>query len=159
MKKGTNWIRLCNIALVVLMLAMLVCQFLPFWAVGEEQFSMQEYTWFTWNCAELTDYLGDTVDPDFMVKDVVLVPFVMLFGCVLGSIFCLLKRKNAGIATIPLCVGAIGVWGYLTNPAFQLGALWQVHLVLCILMVVVALIPMSVCVSRAINWFKVPKEA
>lgn len=152
-------IRLCIFACVALMLALLVMHFLPFWTVGEEQFSIQQYTWFTWNCEALTDHIVDNVNSDFMVKDMALIPFVVLFGSVLGSIFCVINSKKAGFATIPLAVGIIGAVGYLTNPVFQLGALWQVHMVLCILMAVVALIPLSTCIKAAINWFKVPQEA
>lgn len=159
MKNGAKLIRLCNIICVVLMLAMLVCQFLPFWAIGENQVSIQEHTWFPWVNEDLTDLFLDTFGRDFMLKDIVLVPFVMLFGCVLGAIFCLLKQKVAGIATIPFFVGLIGIWGYLSKPALQMGMLWQLHLVLAILLVVVSAIPLTDCVIRAVRWFQVPKEA
>lgn len=152
-------IRLCNIICVVLMLAMLVCQLLPFWAVGENQVSIQEHTWFPWLNEDLTDLFVDTFGRDFMLKDIVLVPFVMLFGCVLGAIFCLLKLKSAGIAWIPFFVGLVGIIGYLTVPALQMGALWPVHLVVSILMTIAAAIPLTDCVIRAVRWFQVPKEA
>lgn len=159
MKKGTTLIRLCNFALVVVMLAMLVCQFLPFWTVGEEQVSMQEYTWITWDHGALTKQLQKEVNPDFMVKDFVMVSFFMLVGCVLGIIFCLIKRNSAAIALIPFCLGILGIWGYLTKPVLQIGFLWQLHLGVSIALAVVALVPLSVCVIKMIDWFKVPKTA
>ncbi len=159
MKNGAKLIRLCNIICVVLMLALLVCQFLPFWVVGENQVSIQEHTWFPWLNEDLTDLFVDTFGRDFMLKDIVLVPFVVLFGCVLGAIFCLLKFKSAGIAWIPFFVGLVGIIGYLTVPALQMGALWPVHLVVCILITIAAAIPLTDCAIRAVRWFQVPKEA
>lgn len=159
MKIGTNVVRMCNIICLVLLLALLVCQFLPFWTVGEKQVSVQEYTWITWAHEDLTDSFIDTFGRDFMIKDMVLTPFIVLAGIILAAIFCVSKVKKPGAAFLPFFVGVLVAWGYLSTPILQMGMLWQLHLGLSIAMAVVSLVPLYNCAVATVNWFKVPKEA
>lgn len=210
MKKiSPKLIRVCNIACAVLMLALLVLQFLPFWTFPactctkpcgiakfqinqscemcrayreacaqippspltkhlkrldyskEWQISIQQYTWtpeFS-TCNGATEWfekyfqdLYEYDDFEFLVKDIVLMPVLVLFGTFFGCYFCLFKSKKALCFIIPLIVGIAGVVGYLTIPVFQMGALWQVHLVVSALILLGSLIPMIECLFRAIDW-------
>ena len=159
MKIGTNMVRICNIVSLLLLVAILVCQFLPFWTVGDKQVSIQEYTWITWEQDDLTDSFEDTFGKDYMVKDLVLTPFAIVAGVILAAIFCLKNLKKSGAAFIPFIVGVIGIVGYLTVPILMMGQLWQLHLALCIAMTVISMIPLINCLTATINWFKVPKTA
>lgn len=159
MKIGTNAIRVCNIICLVLMLALLVCQFLPFWTVGEKQVSVQGYTWITWEHEDLTDSFVDTFGKDYMVKDMVLTPVVVLAGVIIAAIFCIRKLKKPGVGILPFLVGVLSIWGYLSTPVLQMGMLWQLHLALSIAMTVVSLVPLYNCAVATINWFKIPKRA
>lgn len=203
MKIATKWVRLCNIICGILLIALLVCQFLPFWTMpactctdtctkfdtnpdcgackyyfkwclhlsdedvglGKERgdyskpwtISIQQYTWMPTfdSCDGATEYFTEilsTDDYEFMVKDVVLMPVLVFFGALFGAYFCLIRSKNPLCSIIPLIVGIAGIAGYLTLPIFQLGALWQVHVVLSALMLLLSLVPTVEYVSRAIDW-------
>lgn len=159
MKKELNVIRICNFILIALMLAMLICQFLPFWSVADKQVSVQEYNWITWEHADLTKQIQKELGKDFMVKDFALIPFSVFFGSILGTIFTLLHLKSAGISLVGFSVGIICTIGYLTTPVMQLGSMWILHLVVSILLVLAGLPAFVILIKRAINWFKVPQEA
>ena len=203
MRISKNVIRLCNIACAVLMIALLVLQFLPFWTfpacncttkcekldfnancpmcsahyktcvhipleeltAGTDRLdyskewtvSIQQFTWTPTfdSCDGATEYfqkMYNTDDYEFMVKDIVLMPILVLFGTAFGAYFCLFKSNKALSGIFPLIVGIAGVVGYLTLPVFQLGAMWQLHMALAAVVLVISLVPMAECIFRVIDW-------
>ena len=144
----------------------------PFPTFGENEVdrtplvvSIQEYVWTPTfdNCVGVNDYfdgiftddkgtISKKDDDEFMVKDIVLMPILVLFGTLFGAFFCLTKSGKALNTVFPLIVGIAGIVGYLTLPIFQMGALWQVHLALSIAITVLALPNAAECIFRAIDW-------
>ena len=152
MKKKNNPINVFDIICAVLMLALVVCLFMPFWTVGTESISMQEYIWMPEANEAFTDYFQDAIHKDFRVNDVTLVPIFVLVSGVLGAYFCLIKRSKLGACVCTLCCGIIGMIGFLTSPAMQMGAYWQVYLALSIVVTAFGVFMAVQCIKRAIAW-------
>lgn len=140
MKKLAGRSTLCSVVCAVLMLALLVCQFVPFWTVPEtgESVSISRYIWFPDECDDLEDYLQTAVHEDFTVNELVLQPVLMLALSALGAALCFIKRDSTPVLIAPIACGLIGIWGYLAQPALQLGGGWVIHLTICIAMAAVA---------------------
>ena len=129
----------------------------------EWDLSIQEYTWMPTfdSSAGATDYFADIFDTDdyeYMVKDIVIMPILVLFGTVFGAYICFTKSSKSLSSVFCLVVGLAGTIGYLTMPIFQMGALWQIHLALSAVILLVSLVPTAEYVNRAIQWF-LPKKA
>lgn len=144
MKKSKifNWISIALMGALFLLHTVV-----PFWHPGvnpdtmtEMSVSIQEYLWYIPSDKVMAEFLAPhfvVEKGEYLVNHVVFMPVVVLVGTVAGIAVCLWK-KNAFTSLIPLLCGAVGAWGYLTNPAFQLGGLWVLHLIVCILMVLAA---------------------
>lgn len=209
MKISKKWIRLCNIVCGVLLLALLLCQFLPFWTMPacnctgeceklftnadcpacskyykwcvnlpEEQItvgsvrrdfskewdvSIQQYTWLPTfdTCEGVTEYftkIFSTSDYEFMMKDIVGMPVVVIFGALIGAFFCFTKSGKAICSIIPLITGVFAVVAYLTQPIFQMGAMWQLHLGIAAAIILFALVPTVEYICRTIDWLN-PNKA
>ncbi len=117
-------------------LAMIVTQFLPFWGCYECRtcgaagiISVNEYVWFATNHKYgLTSVLAKYYIPDFAAMDVAATCAFMQIAAVLAIVFAILKPKKLISAVLCLAAGIIGVVGYLTGPAYQLGQMWTVHI-------------------------------
>lgn len=124
-----------------LMLLLLVLQFMPFWHYGEQgelSASINAYIWLPMDHNDLTDYLTASIGDDYVINQILFMPIVTLILEACGIPFCLFKSKHPASLLFPAACGFAGVWGYLTKPAFRLGANWGVHLALCIAMLLVA---------------------
>ena len=119
-------------------LAMIVTQFLPFWGcygcktcAEGALISTNQYIWFANDHKYgLTDVLNTYYIPGFRAMDVVSVCVFMQLASVCTILFAALRPQRLLAASFCLAAGIIGVVGYLTNPAYQLGQLWIVHLVI-----------------------------
>lgn len=218
MKISTKWIRLCNIACAVLLLALLVCQLLPFWTMpactcegacepAPNRFSdpkidpsckactvtykwcqnlapefragtdpdklkdttkdwtvsIQQYTWLSdFECSkgvfEFFSKIFNTDDYTFMLNDIKDMPVLVFFFSLIGAYFGFAKSKNPLSSIFALCTSISAVVGYLTQPIFQMGMLWQVHLVVAILIGLAAVLPTVEYIRRAIDWLN-PNKA
>lgn len=160
MRKNTNITRICNIICAALMLALIICQFMPFWttATTGDEISIQEYTWLPHHNKDLEKEFKANFGKDYGINDVVLMPIVALVVGALGVIFTVLWSKKCVITVCPTLVGILATINYLTNPAFQIGALWQLHLVLGIAMLAASIIPVIQCVLNIIEWFNPEEE-
>jgi len=134
MKKIEGCSKICSIVCAVLMLALLVCQFVPFWTVPEtgETVSIGKYIWFPDDCGDLEDYLQTAVHEDFTVNELVGQPVLILVLSAVSAVLCIIKRESTPVLFAPLACGVIGIWGYLAQPALQLGGGWVIHLTICI---------------------------
>lgn len=138
MKKKLTVSQICSVVCAVLLLALVVCQFMPFWTAEETSASIQECVWFPQECKDITKMLSNTVEAE--INDIVLMPVVVLVSGVVGAFFCAVKPKKIWAAICPLVCGVIGIHGYLTQPAFQLGGLWMLHLALCVAILVLGIV-------------------
>lgn len=128
MSKIFKWIGIALMAVLLLLQTVV-----PFWSVG----SIQEFLWFIADKkamdAEFAPLFGDV---KYLLNEVVLMPVVVLVGTVAGIAVSLLK-KHVFTALFPIICGGVGAWGYITNPGFQIGYLWGLHLAVCILLFLV----------------------
>ncbi len=217
MKISAKWIRVCNIACAVLLLALLVCQLLPFWTMPactcpgscepaknklsdpkidsscaacsatyklcknldvkyqagtdpsklkdtskEWTVSIQQYLWLPTfeDCKGVTEYfqsIYNTDDYTFMLNDIKNMPVLVFFFALLGAYFSFTKPAKPLTSIFALCTGIGAVKAYLTMPIFQLGMLWQVHLVIAVLILLISLIPTFEYLRRAVDWLN-PKK-
>ncbi len=129
-----------NYVCIALMAALLVLQFMPFWNYDGVSTSIQSYIWFPAENAQLTAYLTAQLGESYTINNIIWPPILTLVALVVGVIICLWKSDEEWTALIPLAGGLIGAWGYLTTPAYQLGANWVLHLLVCIAIVVMAVL-------------------
>lgn len=160
LRKNTKLTSICNIICAALMLALIVCQFMPFWATANtgDEISIQEYTWLPHHNKDLDKDFKANFGKDYGINDVVLMPIVALVIGGLGIAFSVLFTKKCVIMICPLLVGALATYEYLTNPAFQMNAMWQLHLVLGIGILLGSIIPLIQCVLHVIEWFNPEEE-
>lgn len=119
-------------------LAMIVTQFLPFWGcygckncAEGALISVNQYVWFANDHKYgLTDVLSNYYIPGFRAMDVVAICAFMQLASVFTILFAALRPQRLLATSFCLVAGIIGVVGYLTSPAYQLGQLWIVHLII-----------------------------
>ena len=136
---NTKTLKTCSILCAALMLALILCHWMPFWTVNGESVSLQQYVW---NCTEhgdVTNYLG-SVDAQFNINDFVTLPLFIFIAAVVGAVFCLAKTRSLWASLLPAISGLLGVIAYLTDPALQAGSLWVLHLLLCVAILAVAVV-------------------
>jgi len=139
----SNRTSVCNVICAVLLLILLVFQFTPFWHYGEDASiatSINGYIWFPTENTQLENYLKEQLNSDFSVESILAMPIIVLLAGAIGFVLCLIKADNPIVSLLPAAAGAVGVWGYLTKGAFKLGANWQIHLILCFAILVIALV-------------------
>lgn len=116
----------CNIVCAILMLALLVSQFMPFWQYADKDetvtVSIQEYVWMAYEHDDLPDSFKDALGEKVNLNQIVLMPIVCLVACAVGVVMCLRSIDGPVTAIASLIAGGFGVWGYLTVPAYKLGA-------------------------------------
>ena len=169
MKKA---IRIINYICVLIMIAVLVMQFMPFWTcpgcrnhTEPQQVSIVDYTWFPEHhktiTREMTDvyleeYGEDYLDEKgkaykFTVDDIVTGCVVVLISGAVGVFLCAILSKKAFVTWIPLLCGVTGVVDYLTMPAMKIGINNTAHLVVLAVLAVTALVGV---VLGFVDWFK-----
>lgn len=139
-----NTTQIIGIVCIVLMIALFVAQFLPFWTVGEgTTISVFKYTAFP-NDAEygktfIKDMKTQLVDAGLMsaknnalkklaINDFIYPSAILALLSFFGFVFCPFKLgKPLGIA-FNLAVGITGVYMYLHHPIYQLGQNWFIGL-------------------------------
>lgn len=111
--------------------------------------SINEYIWFANNHKNgLTSVLNNYYIPDFKAMDVVGASVLIQLGALFTLALCFLRPAKASTALASLIAGASCVIGYLTQPAYQLGQMWHLHLVVGIVTVLA-----SICVFVLDFWY------
>lgn len=144
-----------NYICVVLMLFVIVTQFLPFFPCSDcddGNASLADYVWFPNHHKEITKEImkdKDMYGKEYLVMQAVWAPIVTLVGSVFGIICCLINAKKPLFALIPLAIGAVGVYGYLTTKGLVIGQTWLLHLIACALVLVCSLVVLSEPIVKA----------
>ncbi len=137
MKNTQKTVKILTFVLVIVMLAMLVMQFQPFWSTEGDEASLAGYIWFPKEHRTLTKYFKNLYANDFnlvfKMNNIFPVPVMVFACCVLGVLVCLWKLGHWYSFLIPMLGGFYGAQGYLSQRIFQLGQNWQIHLTLCVL--------------------------
>ena len=132
--------RSINIICVLLMILLVVLQWTPFWTFesaknGTQTASIQQYIWTPTELTDLTKHLQtETGIAGFSVEKIMLTPLFELILFIAGLILCTWKGNRPLTAIIPIAIGLVGIFGYLSNPAFQLGSGWSLHFVVCVVL-------------------------
>lgn len=128
--------RLGAIVCAVLMLAVLVLQFTPYWHIGEgeeqQNVSIGAYVWFPTDHKEVDTYMKEQVSSDFNISGVVGVHSLVLVLSVAGLVLCLVKPAMPVSPVLVMGSSVSGLVGCLGMKAFQLGSTWAVLLILFI---------------------------
>ena len=134
--KDNKIISICNIACAVLMLAMVVMTFLPYWG----DVSIQSFVWLPEENNELMKTVTKQI-PDFDMNDIALIPFVIMVCGLFGAFKCVAGSKNPMNALFGLICGGCGVFALLTHPVYAMGEGWILNLVVAALTLAAAVYP------------------
>ena len=160
MKKGIL-VTICNFVCAVLLIAVLVMQFQPFWTCSkckthkgvDKEVSIAEYMWIPKHhepiADDMTDLYREYYGPDykdpatgrkFSFKPNYILPAMLtvFLGSIVGIVCCVLFHKKFFLTAIPLIVGIAGMLGHLSYPALQVGHNASTHLLVFIIVTAVS---------------------
>ena len=133
----TNIVKYLSFALAIVILALLVMQFLPFWTTEKETVSINDYLWLPNEHKSVTKlFKAELDDKKFDPIKIVLWPVLTLVLGVAGIILCFIKKDTLLPYLMTILCGLAGMLTYLTNPVYQWGANWIVHLIVAIVVLV-----------------------
>ena len=133
----TNIVKYLSFALAVVILALLVMQFLPFWTTEKETVSINDYLWLPNEHKSVTKlFKAELDDKKFDPIKIVLWPVLTLVLGFAGIILCFIKKDTLLPYLMTILCGLTGTLTYLTNPVYQWGANWIVHLIVAIVVLV-----------------------
>lgn len=136
-------VKTLNIISALLMVAMLACQFLPYWQFGEgESVSLHGYVWFPTDHKPLTDALLPLVK-NYPSNQAALACVPVLALCLLSLFLCLSKSDKQQMGIFPLLTGSAGLVLYLTSPVMRAGFLCWVHVALLALMLMTGILTLT----------------
>lgn len=139
MKNVNKVAKICCIVCAVLMLAVLVLQYMPYWSFDTDSSSIADYLWWPDHHKALTKELRGILGRDFEVRLIAPMPLIVLLAGILGMIVCVWKPGKVGSFIFPLIAGATAVIGFLTVPAFSLGSTYIVQIVVSALLIITAI--------------------
>lgn len=120
-----------NTVFAVVMIAVLLCQFLPFWTVGDQTASLLDVSARQYDqyggCLPLIEALDDILG-GFSYTDIN-TQVLLTIVCAALAVFMAFAGKNGFMkaACAVLCMG-FGLWLYFTVPAFSMGVMGYVVL-------------------------------
>ena len=155
MKISDRLLKITNIVCAVIILALVVLQFMPFWTVGETTLSAQEYIWFCRHHIDFEDFFIQQLGDAFSLNAAVLPTVgILAFGC-LSIYFCIAKsNKSANWVWTILCGGLSCVFGFLTTPVYQMGSNWIVHLILGVVVCLISIVLFIRWIDDVKHWIK-----
>ena len=140
MKNSSKNVKIFNWACIALIAVILVLQFIPYWNVDGETFSIQGYIWNEPTNRVLSNYIKSFVGMDYKVGDLALTAGAHMVVSIWVA-FLVLRRSTSNLtAYLSIITGVIGTIGMITEPAFQINPLWIALLVLNIVLVAVAVL-------------------
>ncbi len=135
MKRKIDLTRLTTILCAIPTLGLLICQFLPFWKLGDQHISINRFIWFCFEHADYEKYFGEFLgNPKFSAGNIVGCNVITLIACVLGVFFCIKKPDELWTAAFPVIGAAAGLYSYIAYPIYRIGSLWGLHIAMCIIM-------------------------
>ena len=113
----TNIVKYLSFALAIVILALLVMQFLPFWTTEKETVSINDYLWLPNEHKSVTKlFKAELDDKKFDPIKIVLWPVLTLVLGVAGIILCFIKKDTLLPYLMTILCGLAGMLTYLTNP-------------------------------------------
>lgn len=142
-----NRIRRLNYICAGVAMVLVVLQFIPFWGCYQcktcgdgKIISINEYIWFANDHKTgLTTVLQKYYIPGFRVLDVVSTSVLIQVTSLIALAMCIIRPAKLMAPLFALIAGLVCIVGYLTQPVYQMGQLWQLHLVVGVLAILAAL--------------------
>lgn len=163
MKRSTkNFAKICLFICAILCAVLIVLQLFPSWTYqntetnSTDTISILEYTVLPSAHPDVTKYLNTSSNEAI---NSVAGTFCIVFMLGITSIVFFFVKPNAlWTCLFPLAIGGFATVGYLTDPAYQLGSLNTVLIILSALLTVFALIATVIWVHSFKYWFMDPKD-
>lgn len=149
-----------NYIVIFFLFALFVLQCLPFWTNADavqtsptkelREVSIQEFTWFCTTKKpaspgnDMTKYFQRVYGSKWQSADIVLMPVIIVACCIITIFFGIKKPTRLWMNIVYLTAGIVGIWGYLSDPIFQLNDMYIVHIVVCALIIVSSLLNITV---------------
>lgn len=153
MKKSFRGAPIFSIISLVMIVAMIVMLFVPYWTTEvkekneegkkvdvQKDISISTFVWFPKDYKELQKDYEKQFDVEMDINAEVLMPAVTLLLGVALICFSLINLHSARAAVSALGLGAFGVYGYLTSYFLRTGSTWMINLSVSIAAAVVGLI-------------------
>lgn len=134
-------VKLCNRLSALLMALLLILQFVPYWHYGEGDAlsaSINGFVWFPDDHQGLTQQLT-AQHADYSINPIAWTTVGLFLLCAVGTVLCLYKSHASSCAILPVMAGLLGLFGYLSTPAFQSGAWYWVQMALFVLMTILGI--------------------
>ena len=115
------------VLLIIMMLGLLICQFVPFWTVEDDTASISQFIWKPSDHKTINRDFKANVDKNFSMNDVYTGPVLFL---VLGAVSVIISMFFMGrlYAFLSSAVtGFSGIYLYLSHPIFRMGTNWYIH--------------------------------
>ena len=140
-RNSINMTKIINITCALLMLAMLVCQFVPYWNVAGSQASISGYVWFPDDHNDFTEYFRTNLGNDtFYSGSIAGINVLTIVACALGFYFNLRNADDVWPPAVSVLCGAIGLFSYIAYPAYRMGSMWPLHVAGYAVLIVLSLI-------------------
>lgn len=152
MKKSFRGAPIFSIISLVMIVAMIVMLFVPYWTTEvsekneegkkvdvEKEISISTFVWFPRDYKELQNDYEKEFDVEMDVNAEALMPAVTLVLGVALICFSLANLRSARASVSALGLGAFGIYGYLTSYLLRSGSTWIINLSISIAAAVVGL--------------------
>jgi len=149
--------KICSIICIVLLVAVMAAQFLPYWhgefveesikegqkvSVTDTSISVAQYVWFPKDHANFGKWLGTTAaqtygaDAEIDINDFVFVPAFQLLISFIGIVALGIKFGKYQPSFFAGVSGVLGLVGFLTSPYLKLGSLWGLFVAINVLLII-----------------------
>ena len=135
-----NTTQIVSFICAALSFLIVILQFTPFWQFDGGSVSIASYIWFPTDHSEVTDYLTGVLGNDYSINQIVVMHVLQLVLGVGGAVLCLMKSSSPLVVLVPAVTGAVGIWGFLSKPAYRLGGNWVFQLIIGIVLTVFAIV-------------------
>ena len=158
--------KICSIICIVLLVAVMAAQFLPYWhgefveetikdgqkiSVTDTSISVAQYVWFPKDHANFGKWLGATAaemygaEAEVDINSFVFVPAFQMLLAFIGIVALGLKLGKYQPAIFAGVTGVLGLYGFLTSPYLKLGSLQGLFIVINILLIIVFIFLIIIC--------------
>ena len=138
-----NTVKIIIAACALLLVALLILQFIPFFEYEGEKVSLAQYLWLTYEYKPLTRYFDKEFDTETNLKDMMWVPLGIFVLCVVGPVLYIFNRDKLVAPVCAIICGGVTVFGFLTIPVFQTGKTWVIQVAVGALMIVVGIVAVA----------------
>ena len=124
MKKSLSKMQWFGIAVSVLMFALFVLHFLPYWRYQGESVSIAGYVIRPYEYSTFTNLFRSYFGNKYRITLLFGLPMALtMVGCLVGSVLCTLKSSKAVVYLAPIASGALCIYGLLNGKPYALSSL------------------------------------